>query len=78
MWNVLLDKFPTEYEGFRIDGSFQTGIQISQALQDPGLTDDERLAVALGLLYPSEDGDSSPSSFPDSVDNWLNVCIPCG
>ena len=41
MWNVLLDKFPTEYEGFRIDGSFQTGIQISQALQDPGLTDDE-------------------------------------
>lgn len=65
MWNVLLDKFPTEYEGFRIDGAFQTGIQISQALQDPGLTDDERLAVALGLLYPSEDGDSSPSSFPD-------------
>ena len=65
MWNVLLDKFPTEYEGFRIDEAFQTGIQISQALQDPDLSDDERLAVALGLLYPSEDGDGSPSSLPD-------------
>lgn len=40
MWNVLLDKFPTEYEGFRIDEAFQTGIQISQALQDPDLSDD--------------------------------------
>ena len=69
MWNVLLDKFPTEYEGFRIDEAFQTGIQISQALQDPDLSDDERLAVALGLLYPSEDEDKVPVTDFD-IDQW--------
>lgn len=65
MFNVLLDPLPTEYEGFPIDSDFQTGIQIMQVLEDEELTDQERIMVALSLLFLQEDKEGNPLPFPD-------------
>lgn len=65
MFNVLLDKLPTEYEGFPIDSDFQTGIQIMQVLEDEELTHQEQIGVALSLLFLQEDEDGNSLPFPD-------------
>lgn len=65
MFNVLLDKLPTEYKGFPIDSDFQTGIQIMQALDDKELSQQERIATALNLLFLTEDGNGNPMPLPD-------------
>lgn len=51
MFNVLLDPLPTEYEGFPIDTDFGIGIQIMQVLEDKELSQHERVAMALNLLF---------------------------
>lgn len=66
MFNVLLDALPTEYEGFPIDSDFQTGIQIMQALEDEGLTKQERIATVLNLLFLQEDEMGNPLQLPDA------------
>lgn len=57
MFNVLLDRLPTEYQGFPIDSDFQTGIQMLQVLEDEELTKQEQIWTALSLLYVSEPPD---------------------
>lgn len=52
MWNVLLDPFPEEWNGYPIDSDYQTGIQISQCLGDESLSETERFYTAVGLLFP--------------------------
>lgn len=52
MFNVLLDELPQEWEGYPIDTSFRTGIQIMQCLQDEEFEQDERIMCALCLLFP--------------------------
>lgn len=54
MWNVLLDPLPEEWEGYPIDSDFQTGILISQCLVDSELTEYEKYATAINLLFPDE------------------------
>jgi len=66
MFNVLLDKLPTEYKGFPIDPDFQIGIQIMQALEDGELTEQEGQAVALSLLFLAEDENRNPLPLPDA------------
>lgn len=66
MFNVLLDPLPTEYEGFKIDPDFQIGIQIMQALEDDELTEQERTATALSLLFMQEDEEGIPLPLPDA------------
>lgn len=65
MFNILLDALPTEYEGFPIDSDFQTGIQIMQALDDEELTEQERIATALNLLFLIDDENGNPLPLPD-------------
>ena len=65
MFNILLDKFPTEYEGFPIDSDFQTGIQILQVMEDKELTEQEQIGVALSLLFLQEDKNGNPLPIPD-------------
>lgn len=62
MFNVLLDKYPDDYEGYPIDSDFQTGIKISQCLEDKELSEYERLAVACNLLF-------------EVIPEDINVCI---
>lgn len=66
MFNVLLDKLPTEYEGFPIDTDFGIGIQIMQALENEDLSQQEQIMVALSLLYLAEDKDGNPLTLPDT------------
>lgn len=66
MFNVLLDKLPTEYKGFPIDSDFQIGIQIMQALEDGELTEQEGQSVALSLLFLAEDENRDPLPLPDA------------
>ena len=51
MLNVLLEDMPEEYEGYRIDPDFRTGILISMCLSDPELTELEQRLVAVNLLF---------------------------
>lgn len=60
MWNVLLDPFPEEWNGYPIDSDFQTGIQISQCLGDDSLSETEQFYTAVGLLFP--DADNMPGN----------------
>lgn len=54
MLNVLLDELPSEWNGYPIDTDFQTGIMIMQCLSDVDLKKEERIYVALNLLFPDK------------------------
>ncbi len=66
MFNVLLDKLPTEYEGFPIDSDFQVGIQIMQVLEDKELTQQEQIGISLSLLFLQEDEEGNILPIPDA------------
>lgn len=51
MFNILLDKYPTEYEGHPINGDFRVGLQIFEASNDDDLSDYEKLEVCASLLF---------------------------
>ena len=51
MYNILLDRMPTEYDGYLIRTDYRIGIQIAEALEDDTLEPYERLGVAFSLLY---------------------------
>lgn len=51
MFNMLLDPLPGDYEGFLIRTDYRIGIQIALCLQDQELSENERLLLALSLLY---------------------------
>lgn len=51
MFNLMLDRLPDHYKGYLIRTDYRIGIQISMALQDPELSDQEKVAVALTLLF---------------------------
>lgn len=51
MFNVMLDKLPTEYKGYPINSDFRIGIQMFQALSDNDLTDMEKMSMSCALLF---------------------------
>lgn len=51
MYNALLDRLPEDYNGWLIRTDYRIGVQIQLCISDPELTDSEKTAVALGLLY---------------------------
>lgn len=51
MYNIILDRLPTDYNGYLIRTSFRIGIQICLCLQDDEFDDNEKLGTALFLLY---------------------------
>lgn len=65
MFNVLLDKLPTEYMGYPIDTDFGIGIQIMQVLENEDLSQQERTGKALSLLFITEDEEGNPLPIPD-------------
>lgn len=73
MYNILLDRLPTDYEGYLIRTSFRIGIQICLCLQDEELTENERLGIALGLLY----GNGIPDDINVAIEG-LSWFIACG
>lgn len=51
MFNILLDPLPEEYEGYLIRTDYRIGMQIDLCLHDPDLSENDRVFVALNLLY---------------------------
>lgn len=51
MYNALLDRLPEDYKGWLIRTDYRIGIQIQLCISDPELSDGEKTAVALNLLY---------------------------
>lgn len=54
MFNILLDSLPHDWNGYEVDMDFQTGIQVSQCLNDPDLSKQEKLITAVSLMFPGE------------------------
>ena len=71
MFNVLLDPLPYEWNGFKVDMDFQTGIQVSQCLTDEELTNAERVATAVSLMFPDE-VPSDMSDISDALSWYMN------
>lgn len=69
VWNILLDPLPHDWNGYPIDTDFQTGIQISQCLDDKELSTREKMFTALGLLFPDENN-RPPLEEAQEALNW--------
>jgi len=61
MFNVMLDRLPTEYNGYSINSDFRIGIQMFQIMNDSELSEMERFYKACELLF-DVDGEEY---FPD-------------
>ncbi len=51
MFNVMMDKLPTEYKGYPINSDFRIGIQMFQTLSDSELSDMEKTYKVCELLF---------------------------
>ena len=65
-FNPLLDKFPVEYNGVRMNTDFRVGILLSILFNSAKFTDDEKKVQALTLLY----GDDLDSLGVDVMTLW--------
>lgn len=63
-FNPLLDKFPTEYNGIKLNTDFRVGILLSLLFNSGKFTDEEKKLQALSLLY----GDNFTESGVDIID----------
>ena len=50
MFNIMLDRLPTEYKGYPINSDFRIGVQMFQALSDNGLTDMEKIYILCSVV----------------------------
>lgn len=73
MYNALLDRLPEDYQGWLIRTDYRIGVQIQLCISDPELSDAERTAVALNLLY----GNGVPSDIQTALDG-LSWFLNCG
>lgn len=71
MYNALLDRLPEDYEGWLIRTDYRIGVQIQLCISDPELSDSDKTATALSLLY----GRGMPD-FQTAVDglSWFLAC----
>jgi hypothetical protein len=51
--NILLDKLPTEYQGYKLSTDFRVGIALCNLLDDYNKSDDDKLDDAIDLLWGS-------------------------
>lgn len=75
MFNVMLDKLPTEYEGHPINSDFRIGIQIFQLLNDNDFADSEKFYKAYDLLFLDEDRETG-ESVPFKDENGADIPFP--
>ena len=68
-FNPLLDKFPTEYKGIKLNTDFRVGILLSLLFNSGKFTDEEKKLQDLSLLY----GDDFAESGVDIIDLWKGV-----
>lgn len=51
MYNALLDRLPEDFDGWLIRTDYRIGVQIQLCISDPELSDSDKTAIALQLLY---------------------------
>ena len=51
IYNIVLDRLPSEYKGYLIRTDFRIGIMINTCLSDNELTQEQRILSALSLLF---------------------------
>ena len=69
MYNAMLDRLPEDYCGWLIRTDYRIGVQLQLCVSDPELTDGEKTAAALSLLY----GNGVPDDLRTALDglNWF-------
>lgn len=60
MFNVMLDKLPTEYKGYPINDDFRIGIQMFQIMNDSELSEMEQFYKACELLFDVDGANQLP------------------
>lgn len=75
MFNVMLDRLPTEYKGYPINSDFRIGIQIFQLLNDDDFADSEKFYKAYDLLFLDEDRETG-ESVPFKDENGADIPLP--
>ena len=65
MFNILLDEYPREWNGYKLNTDYRIGIMMTLASSDKRLNDRERTRAIINLLF---DG-----SCPQSIDE----CMEC-
>lgn len=60
MFNIMLDKLPTEYKGYPINSDFRIGVQIFQVFNDTELSEVEQTYKACDLLFGTETTEKLP------------------
>lgn len=70
--NVLLDGFPNDYKGFKINTDYRVGILISLLFDDDEIEDDLKIMQAIELLYIDK-----PADF-ETAQNGVLWFISCG
>lgn len=54
VWNCLVDGFPDNYKGYKINTDFRVGVLISLLFDDEEVQDDIKILKAFDLLYKDE------------------------
>jgi hypothetical protein len=49
--NILVDKLPTDYKGLKINTNFRSFILFELLMQDRGLSNEDKICLALKLFY---------------------------
>lgn len=72
MLNAMLDRLPEDYNGWLVRTDYRIGVQIQLCISDPGLSDGEKTATALYLLY----GNGIPGDLQTALDglSWFMSC----
>ena len=79
--NILIDKLPTEYKGYKLNTDFRVGIQISSIFSDGMESEEDQLDDVIDLLW----GSGVPTTVTDTgivIDyplifetvNWFLAC----
>lgn len=54
--NILLDGISSDWNGYKVNTDFRTGIRITQAIEDADLFSEERWHIIVLLLFQEQDG----------------------
>lgn len=60
MFNVMLDRLPTEYNGYPINSGFRIGIQVFQIMNDSELSEMEQFYKSCELLFDTDGTEQYP------------------
>ena len=69
--NLLVDRLPTDYEGLKINTNFRSFILFELLMQDNNLKDEEKILLAINLLY-----EEKPKDLKKAIEGilWFYKC----